>query len=36
MMPEEYIALKCGHDFCLICLAYSYLQTINENVKLYK
>ena len=30
-IPEEYIQLACGHEFCLACLAYSYLNFLNED-----
>jgi hypothetical protein len=30
-IPEEYIQLACQHEFCLACLAYSYLNFLNED-----
>lgn len=25
-VPDNYVKLDCDHKFCLVCLAYNYLQ----------
>jgi hypothetical protein len=25
-VPDNYVKLDCEHKFCLVCLAYSYIQ----------
>lgn len=25
--PDNYVKLDCDHKFCLVCLAYNYLQS---------
>ncbi|CAD8160389.1 unnamed protein product [Paramecium octaurelia] len=33
-VPETYVKLECDHKFCLICLAYNYLQIQQEKQNL--
>ncbi|CAD8161449.1 unnamed protein product [Paramecium pentaurelia] len=33
-VPETYVKLECEHKFCLICLAYNYLQIQQEKQNL--